>query len=223
MAEFSSLVTEYKLSVSLFFWLNFSEPILLETLKTAGFTETLRPPQTIELAPGLKARLGPPTIQLANFKSVTFEYNSEKFMLGLKGTLNDVKEAFGALPEAFEKQGYSIVSVIRYYEIMFSPQPFDLKNIISSLNANIKFSKPLKLNNEDLKVFSLSLSNSNTPIGEDNFNKWFHIKIEPDIQNTNNRFFISFIRREKDFRNCLTFLERIEEILNSIKKWLGGF
>jgi len=221
MAKFSTLSTEYNISVAIFFWLGIPESTLIEILKAANFTEIRRPPRTVEIAPGVKIGVGPPVVQLASFQSAVAEYNPEKFMLNLRGAITDVIEAFKTLPEAFKRHGYSVNSLVRYYEVTFPSQPLDVKNAVNALRKNIKLTKPLKLFNENLNIFSLSLSNVESPIGAENFNKWFHIRIDPDVQNTNKRVYIHIIKREKEFKKCLTFLEQIEAILQNIKEFLG--
>lgn len=161
-------------------------------------------------------------MQLASYKSAIAEYSSEKYMLNIRGLIADVREAFKALPEAFEKYEYPMGSLVRYYEVTFPAQPLDAEHAISTLRGKIKLTKPLKLFNENLNIFSLSLSNVKSPIGPDNFNKWFHVRIEPDIQNTEKRIYIHIIKREKDFKKCLAFLDQIETILQNIKEFLGG-
>lgn len=218
----SSFNSEYNINMAAFFWLNMPESILVEILKEAGFTEIRKPPQTIDIFPGVKLRMGPPTVPLARFKSITAEYNSEKFMLGLKGLISDVREILEPLAKAFEKFNYSLDSIIKYYEITFPPQPLNVEHGVSALRRNIKLAKPLKLFNENLNIFTISFSNTTSPIGPENFNRWFHIRLEPDVQNTEKRLYLHIIKREKEFKKCLKFLDQIETVLKNIKEFLEG-
>jgi len=69
----------------------------------------------------------------------------------------------------------------------------------------------LKLGDEELRVFSISFSNKSSPVSEENFYDWCHIKIEPDIFATNKIFYLTLIKRVKTITAAIEFVSKLEE------------
>jgi len=213
----STLISEYNISVSVFFWLNVPETTLRIILRDAGFTEVTAPPSGFSLAPGIQITLGPPRKHLASYKSVRISWDDAKFLLNFEGKMEDVAEALRMIEPSFDKHGYSLKKVCRYYEVNFGAQPVDVYNFVSNLRnkANLE----LKIGDEELKPFSISFSNLEEPISREHFYKWLHISINPDVNASQKRVFVQIIKREVDFESTLKFLESIDGVLESIKTY----
>ena len=209
----SSLISEYQVSISIFFWLNFAEPILRKIAKDAGFNEIFVPEPT--LGPGIELRISLQK-QIAVYKRVKISWNNIKYMLNIEGPLSEVVEAFKLIKESFTKHRYDLEKTCHYYEITFPPQPVDFDNYITVLRNKVKFD--LKVDGEILKPFRISLSNTEEPINNDQFYRWTHITIDPDVNAPQNRVFLGIIKRETDFNKALRFLESITSIINNLKE-----
>jgi len=213
----STLVSEYRVAVSIFFWLSIPEPALRRILRNAGFTEVTAPPPSISLAPGVEIALGPPRKPLASYKSVKISWDDVKFLLAFEGVVKDVAEALRAIEPSFNKHGYPLSRVCHYYEVNFMAQSLDIDNFVSKLRE--KVSVELKMDNEVLRPFSISFSNAEEPTSREHFYKWLHITINPDVNAPQKRVFVQIIRRDTDFHSTLKFIENINGILELVRKF----
>jgi hypothetical protein len=214
--EKSSLISEYKIVVSFFFWLNMPDFVLRKIVRDANFTETPQP-KPLRIAPGIELAPGP-LMPLASYKSVKVDWNSEKFMLLFEGTVNDVVEALNMIKESFNKHNYSLEKICHYYEITFPSQPLDIDGFVSSLRKKVNLG--LTIDGEELKLFSISLSNVEEPISREYFYKWFHISISPDVNAPQKRIAIQIIKRETSFEALLNFLKNIDNIIEELRSFL---
>ena len=65
----------YKVSVAVFFWLNLPEPILMEVLKDAGFSEVVSRLPSLPIAPSVQVVLSPSRRLMASYKSVRVSWD----------------------------------------------------------------------------------------------------------------------------------------------------
>ncbi len=210
----------YKVSVAVFFWLNLPEPILMEVLKDAGFSEVVSRLPSLPIAPGVQVVLSPSRRLVASYKSVKVNWDSAKFMLSFEGDVEDVVEALESVMSSFDRHGYPPEEVCHYYEVSFAPQPLDIGGFVSNLRgkANIE----LKVGNEVLRPFSISFSNFEAPISRERFYKWFHITVTPDVNAPQRRVFVQIIKRDTDLKSTLNFLKNIGKILQYIREFFTG-
>ncbi len=211
----STLINEYRVVTSMFFWLNIPEPTLRKILLDAEFTEVTPPPPRLSLTPGLEIALGSPRKSLASYKSVRISWDDIKFLLALEGVVKDVAEALRAIEPSFNKHGYPLNKICHYYEVNFTAQPLDIDNFINKLRKKVNVE--LKIDDNLLKPFSISFSNTDEPISREHFYKWLHISINPDVNATQKRVFIQIIKRDIDFHSMLKFIENIDKTLELIK------
>ncbi len=213
----STLVNEYRVAVSMVFWLSVPEPTLRRILRDAGFSEAPAPPPTISLVPGVEVVLGPPRKLLALYRSVKISWDSAKFLLIFEGVVRDVVEALKAVEPSFSKHGYPLSKVCHYYEANFVAQPLDIDSFVSKLREKVGIE--LKIGNEVLMPFSISFSNAEEPISREHFYKWLHIIINPDVNAPQKRVFVQIIKRDTDFHSILKFVEGIGSVLELLRKF----
>ncbi|MEM1610142.1 MAG: hypothetical protein QXQ57_00665 [Sulfolobales archaeon] len=215
----SALTTEYHASVAMFFWLNIPEATLRKILRDAGFAEAMAPPPKVSIAPGVEIALGPPRRPLASYKSVRISWDDVKFLLAFEGVVGDVVEALKAVGQSFSRHGYPLDKICHYYEVSFEPQPLDIDNFVTKLREKLGIG--LRIGDEVLKPFSISFSNEEEPISKESFYRWFHIIINPDVNAPQKRIYVQVIKREVDFHLVLKFIEDIDKILESIRKYFA--
>jgi len=175
----------------------------MEVLKDAGFSEVVSRLPSLPIAPGVQVVLSPSRRLVASYKSVRVSWDSAKFMLGFEGNLEDVVEALESVMSSFDKHGYLPEKVCHYYEVSFMSQPLDIEGFVSNLRnkANIE----LKIGNEVLRPFSISLSNLEAPISREYFYKWFHITVNPDVNAHQRRVFVQIVKRDTDLKSTINF------------------
>ena len=186
---------------------------VFEILKDAGFAEapsppTVRPP-TVRAVPALEISIGPPRRTLALYKSVKANWVPDKFMLELDGTKTDVLEIMESIRDSFKKHRYPLDQICHYYEITFPPQPVDIDSFIEKLRQ--KFDIEMNLGEEKLKPFTISLSNFDMPVTREKFYKWLHVRIEPDVNASQERVLIEIIKREMNVDQMIKFLLNMKD------------
>jgi len=193
----------------------------MKILSKAGFSKVISKLPSLTVAPGVTVGVGPARRQIASYKSVKVSWDNVKFLLSFEGSIEEVIEALRLIEKSFEEYGYPLEKVCHYYEITFPEQPIDVDNFVKKLRRSVNLS--LSLNDERLKPFSISLSNFEEPISGQNFYKWLHVSISPDVNTPNKRVVLSIIKRDVELKSVIEFLQNISKLINYIKSaWEGG-
>jgi len=213
----SVLIKDYRAVVAIFFWLSIPEPTLRKVFLDAGFREVVAPLPPIPVIPGIQVTVTPPRKAIASYKSVKVSWDESKFMLSLEGVIDDLVEVLKAVKESFNMNGYPLEKVCHYYEVTFVTQPVDIDGFV--VNLRKKFSVEIVVGDEKLKPFSISFSNATEPITKENFYRWMHISINPDVNAPQKRVFLQVIKRDVDFNRVVRFLEDIRSLIEQLKKF----
>lgn len=213
----------YRVVVAMFFWLGFPEQTLRSILRDAGFAEAPSPPPIPAAAPGMPAveiSIGPVRRSLASYKSVKASWVPDKFMLELDGAVNDVLEAMGRIRASFEKHKYPLDRVCHYYEITFPPQPIDVDGFVEKLRPGLGVG--MDLGGEELKPFSISLSNFDMPVTKERFYRWMHVTLNPDVNSPDRRAFVHTAKRGTGFDSVVESVKGIGAVTAKMKGFVEG-
>lgn len=218
--EITPLVEKYKVSVSTFFMLGIPDAALRAICKSPPFAEERGAPPSVQVAPGVSIGLGPPIIPIAAYNDTKVGYNPEKFMLRVEGSIDTVVEVLKQFPSLFEKYGYSLGNIARYYEVHFDDQPIEISNVVKGIKARVKFEgvEELKeLLGEKLDPYQISVSNMESPLSD----SWFNIRITPE-SNSPHRALLRIIKRESTIERTVKFLDNINPIIGKLRELLKG-
>jgi len=209
-------MTKYNVLFSMFFWLSFREDILIDILEKAGFEKLISDEAGYVIFPGIKVEPGPKTIAVYN--GVKVKWNHHRFNLLFEGPYEEVLESVKKVIESFSNSDYKLEDILHFIEVIVKDKRLTMDNYIKSIRRKISFT--LEIHDQKLRVFSLSLSNMEVPYSSMNFYQWFHISLEPDVNSPNKVLYIKIVRRFNDFKTAITFLEKLDEIFNSISNQL---
>lgn len=203
-----------RVTVSVFFWLRFNEGKLLGLLKKAGFQEMAIRLPSVPLLPGIKLEMSLAPKPLATYGSVKASWHGEKFSLIFDGPVDELREALTRFTKATEDSDYALQDVVNYCEIIVANWEIRRENLLLSLRNKLKFR--LKLHEEEFDVFSVSFSNRPSPVSTENFYKWCHVKLEPDVHAPDKIFYITIIRRVRKLKEALEFISRLDKHIEEI-------
>jgi len=220
--SYSKLVGRYVVSFSTFFTLSIPDGILRRVFSEKNNFRPAPPLPTIP--PTMEITVGPPRMPIAEYSSATkIEYVPDKFMLDIRGPIEEVAETAKGLPSFFNDLGYDLDKMMRYIEVNFPSQPIDIKETVRSIRSTIAFKKSgylSELIGSDVGVFSVSLSSTETPLTLN----WFHLRMDPDVNSPNSRLHVNIIKRTEKMSEGINFLTKIQQILAATKELLerGG-
>jgi hypothetical protein len=206
---------ELQVKVSIFFILEIPINALRTILKSEGFTEIPQIQQFI--APGIE--IGPPRLPIASFKNTRIEYVGERYLLHSFGPLSEVIELSNLIPQLFEKQKYELDEMTRYCEFQLPYSPIEISGFINSLRSKAKVDGLDKLNElceNEMKPFTLSISNSDTPLND----TWLHIGLRPDVNRPQEVMLLEIVKRTPTHAKIIEFLNLVPDVINEIKEFL---
>jgi hypothetical protein len=171
-----------------------------------------------EIAPGLS--IGPQSIGISKYKNTRIEYVSERFMLRQNGPISELVELNDILPSLFEKQNYTLSDLTRFCEFDTHHQPLVGKGIVDWMREKVMVDvESLSRScHEELKPFTLWLSNSDTPLT----NKWFNIMLQPDINSPHDRLLWRIIKRTENHKDLTEFLKNVDSIIREVGRIFGA-
>jgi hypothetical protein len=222
----SRLVEKYIVSFAVFFILNVPDLLLRRVFSEKNGFRPLPPPLPPQPLPQprpwpeVEIVVGPPRVPIAEYSTLTrIEYVPDRFLLDIRGPVEEVVNVVERLPSLFNDLDYDLDEMVRYVEINFPMQPIDVKEAVKRIRAlaMVKRSECFSdLVGGEVGLFSFSLSFPETPLTL----KWFHLRVEPDVNSPNSRVLVSIIKREEKVKEGFNFLAKIPQILSTIKKLL---
>lgn len=208
-------VDQLQCRIAIFFRLRMDANIIREALQPAGWEiePRPRPPGLIEASP--ETVVAPSTETLAGKGSWSADYVHDRFMMRVYSTLSDVATLAEEVREAFRTRNYEFAEVVRYYEFGILNQPIDVRDASSRLRSEFETSLVERIGSalgEDMGVYSVSLSNSGTPLTD----QWTHIELAPEVNSPQSRLFIRVTKRAEDFESLMEFMELLAERLKRV-------
>ncbi len=214
-------VDQFHCRIAIFFRLRMDTNIIRQVLHPAGWEIEPRPqpPGLIEASP--ETVVVPSTETLARKGSWSSDYVHDRFMMRIYSPLSDVATLAEEVKEAFRTRNYEFPEMVRYYEFGILHQPIDLRRASGRLRSEFKTSLVESIGSalsEELGVYSVSLSNSETPLND----QWMLIELTPEVISPQSRLFIRMTKRAEDFESLMEFMRLLAERLKRVISIIEG-
>lgn len=208
---------EYSAEILMFLQLDMPLQQLREIfVGVEGFSILLGERRPREFAPGII--IGPPSVAIAQYKNTRIEYIGERFIVRQIGPVSELIELNEKLPSLFERNKYSINELLRFCEL--NSNGFIIGNgIVDWIRSKVKvdIESLSKVCNEDIKPFSLWVTNSDTPLTDN----WFNIMLEPDVNSPHHKLFWRITKRTKTHGELTEFLKKVKSIIEELSHMFG--
>lgn len=210
-----SAVDELLCRIAIFFRLRMDTNIIREVLQPAGWEIEPRPqpPGIIEASP--ETVVAPSTETLARKGSWSSDYVHDRFMMRVYSPLSDVATLAEEVKEAFRTRDYEFPEMVRYYEFGILQQPIDVRRASGRLRSEFNTSLVESIGSamsEELGVYTVSLSNSETPLND----QWMLIEFTPEVNKPQTRLFLRVTKRAEDFESLMEFMRILAERLKRV-------
>lgn len=214
-----SFLSKLQGSLSVSFILNIPVSGLKDVFRDERFIEMPVALPPTQAAPQIM--IGPPRLPIAMFKKTSVIYVPDRYRLEFVGPVNEILELKELIPALFEKHRYSFRDMTRYCELIIQFQPIEVPRVVGPIRSNITVKNIEKFNEVcgyEMKPFSLSLSNLDTPLSDE----WFSIRLQPDVNRPHDEILVRIVKRTRKFDEMRTFLNKLESIFGMIKEMFSS-